>query len=104
VDDQGCFVFAFDEAEPLEVTINAGAGHRKSFVIPRERLEQTAAPALEDAPKSTVQGPFPGRDEHDALREQIKDALIGISFLLSVAAFLLSWRTNRRLRQGEKGS
>jgi cobalt/nickel transport system permease protein len=92
VDDRGCFVFAFDEAEALEVTINAGAGHRKSFVIPRERLEQ-------DVPKSATQGPFPAREAQDALREQIKDVLVGISFLLSVAAFLLSWRTNRRLRR-----
>lgn len=92
VDDKGCFVFAYDEAEPLEVTINAGAGHRKSFVIPREHLGQAS------------QKPFPGRESRDALREQIKDALIGVSFLLSVAAFLLSWRTSRRLRRSEKGS
>jgi cobalt/nickel transport system permease protein len=94
VDGKGCFVFTFDEAEPLEVTIHAGAGHRKSFVIPRQQLEQsTAAP---------VQGPFPGRETQDIWREQIKDVLIGVSFLLSVAAFFLSWRTSRRLRRGEK--
>jgi cobalt/nickel transport system permease protein len=92
VDDKGCFVFDFDEAEPLEVTINAGAGHRKAFVIPREHLGQA------------VEGPFPGRESRDALREQIKDALVGISFLLSVAAFLLSWRASRRMRQNEKKS
>jgi cobalt/nickel transport system permease protein len=104
LDSQGCFVFAFDEAESLEVTINAGAGHRKSFVIPCEQLQQKAQPPDEDTPNFVAQGPFPGRDSHDALREQIKDALIGVSFLLSVAAFLLSWRTHRRLRRSEKES
>src|SRR5579875_3575844 len=42
VDEQGRFVFAFDEPAELQVTIDAGAGHRKSFVIPRERLESHA--------------------------------------------------------------
>lgn len=102
LDSQGCFVFAFDEAEALQVTINAGAGHRKSFVIPCEHLQPTAAPSQEDTLVSAAQGPFPAKEAHDGLREQIKDALIGVSFLLSVAAFLLSWRTNRRLRRSEK--
>lgn len=104
LDDQGRFVFALDDAESLQVTINAGAGHRKSFVIPCEHLQRMAEPPHEDTPKSAAQGPFAGRDSQDALREQIKDALIGVSFLLSVAAFLLSWRTNRRQQQSEKGS
>ncbi|HTU91656.1 MAG TPA: energy-coupling factor ABC transporter permease [Gemmataceae bacterium] len=102
--DKGCFVFAFEDAEPLEVTINAGAGHRKSFVIPRAHLEQATTTSHEEIPKSAALGPFPGRETHDALREQIKDALVGISFLFSVAAFLLSWRINRRLRRNERDS
>lgn len=93
VDDKGCFIFTFDEAEPLQVTINAGAGHQKTFCIPREHLAQ-----------ASVQGPFPGREAHDALREQIKDVLIGVSFLFSLAAFLLSWRRSRRVQRSEKGS
>ena len=90
VDDKGHFVFRFDEAEALEVTINAGVGHQKTIVIPRERLEPTASASQEDATATAIQGPFRGREAHDTLREQIKDALLGISFLLSVAAFLLS--------------
>ena len=102
VDDKGHFVFRFDEAESLEVTINAGVGHQKTILIPRERLEQTTATSPQTTMGTTVQGPFRGREAHDTLREQIKDALLGISFLLSVAAFLLSWRTSRRLRRSEK--
>lgn len=104
LDRQGYFVFTFDEAESLQVTINAGAGHRKLFPIPREHLEHTVKPSHEDAAKSAAGKSFPAREAGDALREQVKDALIGVSFLLSLAAFLLSWRTNRRLRRSEKES
>lgn len=96
VDEKGRFIFAFDEAEPLEVTVNAGAGHQTSFVIPREDLEKNTARA--------AQRPIPARDSYDALREQIKDALVGVSFLFSGAALLLSWRTSRRMQQRTKGS
>lgn len=104
LDDKGCFVFAFEDAEALQVSINAGAGHRKSFVIPREQLQQTTETPATKTPTFAAQGPFPGREEHDSLREQIKDMLIGITFLLSVAAFFLSWRTSRQLRRIENES
>lgn len=106
LDENGSFVFHFTDAEPLEVIINAGAGHRASFIIPRDKLEQKA----ETEPRSSGSGDAnrsrtvaAQRREHpDRWRERFKDALIGISFLLSVAAFLLSWRTSRRQRQGQK--
>lgn len=103
-DDKGFFVFRFAEAQALEVTVNAGVGHLKTIVIPRERLEQSTSASHEDTVAAAVQGPFRGQEAHDTLREQIKDALLGLSFLLSVAAFLLSWRTNRRLLRREKES
>ncbi len=106
MDDNGTFVFRFSQAEPLEVIVNAGAGHRATFTIPREKLEQNskAEPRPfesgdEDGSRKVV---TQSREHPDTWREQIKDALIGISFLLSVAAFLLSWRTSRRLRRSGK--
>jgi cobalt/nickel transport system permease protein len=99
VDDKGCFLFRFTQAESLHATIDAGAGHRITLVIPRDKLE----PATDDAAPA-AQGPFRGATTHDALREQIKDGLVGISFVLSVAAFVLSWRNSRRLRRSEKES
>jgi len=108
MDDNGTFVFRFVEAEPLEVIVNAGDGHRTTLKIPREKLEQSYEPESQplgsgDADRSlTVTAG--GRQHPQTWREQIKDALVGISFLLSVAAFLLSWRTSRRVRQREKGS
>jgi cobalt/nickel transport system permease protein len=92
MDENGTFAFRFDEAEELEVIVNAGAGHRTSVVIPREKLGGLDRPVVAVS----------RQDHPEAWREQIKDTLLGISFLLSVAAFLLSWRTSRRMRQCEK--
>ena len=103
-DDQGSFLFRFTDAESLEVTVNAGAGHQTTVFIPREKLEPPGTTSQENAVTPAAQGPFRGVERHDLLREQIKDALIGVGFLLSVAAFVLSWRTNRRLRQRDKES
>ncbi len=108
MDDSGTFVFRFTEAESLEVIINAGTGHRTTLTIPRQKLEQT----YESEPRPSGSGDanrslpvaVQSREHSETWREQIKDALVGISFLLSVAAFLLSWRTSRRVRQSEKGS
>src|SRR5579883_846675 len=99
MDDKGSFAFRFDEAEELEVIVDAGAGHRTTLIIPREKLGQNAAE--EPRPLGS------GEPNHSLLvaaqwREQIKDALLGISFLLSIAAFLLSWRTSRRMLQCEQ--
>lgn len=99
LDDKGTFVFRFTEPEPLEVVVSAGAGHRASFVIPREKLEQKtegvpAPPGEADA--------RPTRDRRIPWQEQLKDALIGIGFLLALAAFLLSWRNGRKLKSIEQ--
>lgn len=105
MDEKGTFAFRVAAAEELEVIVNAGAGHRTSFVIPREKLAQTA----ETEPRSlgsdisdrslTVAAP---RQHTDTSREQLKEAFVGISFLLSVGAFVLSWRNNKRLRAMQK--
>jgi cobalt/nickel transport system permease protein len=107
MDDNGTFVFRFAEAESLEVIVNAGAGHRTSLAIPREKLVETIdsepRPREQHSDRSLTVAARE-REHQEAWREQIKNALIGVSFLLSVAAFFLSWRTSRRIRRSEKGS
>ncbi len=100
LDDKGCFVFRFEEAEPLQVVVSAGAGHRKSFVIPREDLEQAGGTlgATDDSAAPRANLILHTKDDGATLRERFKDALIGISFLLALGAFLLSWRNGRRLK------
>ena len=99
-DEKGCFVFRFTHAEPLQVVVSAGAGHRKSFDISREDLEPPrVSPQREDAlPTPGVNSLLHTANRYESLRERFKDALIGISFLLALAAFFLSWRNGRRLR------
>jgi hypothetical protein len=98
LNEAGQFVFRFTEAEPLEVIVFAGAGHRKSFVIPREKLDASAPPSPTDDGTTSAPAPQFIIDRGDAWRDRLKDALIGISFLLAVAAFLLSWRNGQKLK------
>ncbi len=41
-DDQGMFIFAYADAEPLRVVVNAGAGHRAEVQVKRTDLERNA--------------------------------------------------------------
>jgi hypothetical protein len=97
-DENGCFVFRFTAAEPLEVIVST-AGHRASLVIPAEELVPSATQTrtTESSP-SIVGGPARVRHEGDVWRERVKEALIGLGFLLGLAGFLLSWRNARYLR------
>ncbi|MGH7170859.1 MAG: hypothetical protein ACRELG_11320, partial [Gemmataceae bacterium] len=49
---------------------------------------------------------FRATNASDTWRERIKDVLLGVGFLLAVAAFLLSWRNAQKLRhfQAERGA
>jgi cobalt/nickel transport system permease protein len=101
MDEQGTFVFRFTEAETLEVVVSAGAGHRTSVSIPREDLERagnTANGSDTSSPQPEPNGALPRVRHEEAWREQLKDALLGITFLLALAAFLLSWRNAKRLK------
>jgi hypothetical protein len=101
LDEEGRFVFQFEVAEPLEVIVSAGAGHRKSFVIPREKLDQGLDRPISAIPSQRQYGrkAAPSSlDEHSAWREHFKDALLGVTFLLALSAFLLSWRNARKLK------
>ncbi len=81
-DDRGIFEFEHNRAEPLHVVVSAGGGHRYEFEIPAERL--TATPPAE-----------PPRTDH---RTDVsgKDVLLGVTFLLALAAFVLSLRNARK--------
>lgn len=105
LDEEGCFVFRFTEAEQLEVVVSAGAGHRVTRVIPREKLEpgtkaEIDADAVEQ-PRGAASAPG-SRERGTPWQERFKDALIGISFLLALAAFILSWRCARKLKSLEQ--
>lgn len=98
LDEEGCFVFRFTEAERLEVIV-ATTGHRTSLVIAAEELapSPTQSATTEAAPLIGG-GSTRVRHDVDSWRERLKEALIGVGFLLGLAGFLLSWRNAKQLR------
>ncbi len=102
MDQEGRFVFSITTAEPLHIVVNAGGGHRKE-------LDITAADLQGPAPREGTAGdPKVTPSDHAAAPiavagsrsgERIKDLLIGVTFLLALGAFLLSWRNAQRLRE-----
>jgi nickel transport protein len=93
--DEGLFVFAFARAEPLQVVISAGAGHRKELAIPAAELAGSAA-----APEAASSAPAERADRSS--RVEVKDVLTGVALLLAVAAFALSLRNARQLREWKR--
>jgi cobalt/nickel transport system permease protein len=85
LDDKGEFTFRYEQPEQLWVHVNASGGHRAVLTISAKELgakEEGPAPPVAAEPRSR------GRD-----------ILLGLTFLLSLAAFLLSWRNTQRLRK-----
>lgn len=102
LDQEARFVFAVPKAEPLRVVVNAGGGHRKELDIAAEELQPSlpneAAPSKEAAPpKSERPAPVMLGERHDG-GQRVKDLVIGVGFLLALAAFVLSVRNARQLR------
>ena len=79
LDENGRLTF-FADWEPLHVVISAGDGHQKEIDI---------------QPESDITSPLPDADRSS--RIGIKDILIGVGFLLGLAAFVLSVRNHRRI-------
>jgi nickel transport protein len=104
LDEKGHFLFALAAAEPLRVVVSAGAGHRKELTLSAADLEQ-ATEAGAKVPDASPTGqttsnpvPLPDRSPAAAIRDTVKDVLIGVGFLLALAAFFLSLRNARQLR------
>lgn len=104
-DAEGSFVFRYDRIEPLTVEIYQ-TGHRVEVTIPAAALGKVAdaAPSSPDDPESAVGGaPAPGSSaSHHRVREGIQEILVGVGFLLAVAAFVLSLWNSQRLRHLEQ--
>jgi hypothetical protein len=78
------------------VVVSAGDGHLKEFTIPVADLDHSSDNAA--FPKegaSADPGPFADRSS----RVTVKDVLVGVGFLMALAAFVLSLRHGRQLRE-----
>ena len=98
---QGIFVFSYADTDPCRVVISAGGGHRKELAISPAALARAVAatPTDKDSPVR-AQGDSPAAiplAEHNP-GAPLKDVLIGVAFLLALAAFTLSLRNARKLR------
>jgi cobalt/nickel transport system permease protein len=102
-DEKGRFVFSHSGSEPLRVVMEASAGHRAEILIPAGSL----APAADAvSPGTSASAPSVGGQSlpPTAFHQEgagFKDVLLGVTFLLALAAFVLSVRNARRARAGE---
>jgi hypothetical protein len=100
LDEQGLFVFSCATAEPLRVVITAAGGHRKELAIPATALAQVLDQKPQEAAPATRRETTEVLPQADrSSRVSAKDVLLGITFLLAAAAFVLSLRNARELRQ-----
>jgi nickel transport protein len=106
LDREGLFVFSYPKAERLRVVVSAGAGHRKELEISETDLARPVATTEADrlAPSEPAAPPpasIPRADR--STQVTVKDVLVGVGFLLAVAAFVLSVRNARQLRDLRRG-
>ena len=99
MDDRGIFVFPSPGPEPLRVVVSAGVGHRKELDLSLAELSppppQAAEPGAPPSRSSSAE-PVPLADR--GTPGWVKDVVVGVSFVLAAAAFLLSVRNSRQLR------
>jgi hypothetical protein len=100
--DKGVFVFSYAQVERLKIVISAGAGHRKELEIPEVELVRGAADSqaqAKSAASAEQLNPDPAPLADRSTRVSLKDVLMGVGFLLALAAFALSVRNARRLEE-----
>jgi cobalt/nickel transport system permease protein len=103
LDPKGLFSFRADRTEPLRVVVSAGAGHRKELLIPKDDRARAAPPGSE--PESVPGAPADETPFADrSPRVSARDVIAGIGFLLGLAAFVMSLRNSRALREMRQGS
>jgi cobalt/nickel transport system permease protein len=86
--NNGEFIFHYAKKEPLTVEVYQ-EGHRQTVTLFSE-----VAPSA--AQGTTAPKVYSSREQHD--QPWLRDSLIGIGFVLALAAFVLSVRNARRLR------
>lgn len=95
LDKEGVFVFGYEQPDELRIVISAGAGHRQELSLTRAQLERGAGTATTNEPEPAPPVEQPRADRTS--RVGIADGLVGIAFLLALAAFILSVRNSSEL-------
>jgi hypothetical protein len=101
LNEQGIFLLPSTDADRLKIVISAGAGHRKELSVSPHDLALVVTAMANDkhSPVPTHEvSPIPAPLAERDSGIPVKDVLIGVSFLLAVAAFALSLRNAKKLR------
>ncbi len=100
LDAKGLFTFRPRSAEALRVVVSAGPGHRKELQITSADLDRPPrpAPSTNSAQERSAPSEAPAFADRRP-RVTGKDVLTGLGFLLALAAFVLSLRNARTLRE-----
>jgi nickel transport protein len=85
---QGLFLFDAPEGGPLRVVVEAGEGHRAEVAVKPEELLVAQAPPTETTTPPRHDEPSP-----------VKDVVMGVGLLIALAAFVLSLRNARSIRE-----
>jgi hypothetical protein len=102
--DDGHFAFAYDRAEEVRVTVSQ-AGHVGAVTLSAAQLangEEGKTPADTATASGRADSPLiSSRDQRPFA--WVKDVLVGVGFLLALAAFVLSVRNARQISRWGRG-
>ncbi len=120
-DDKGLFTFGYDKAEEMTITVQQGDHrNRPPDIVLAEELERGETA---DSSKGSVNGSDGGvgsaegsasnddtsdaaarlqKSAEDSSRQLVKDLLLGVSLIFAAAAFIMSLRNARHLREIRK--
>jgi hypothetical protein len=102
---QGIFLFSYGDTPPHTVVVLAGAGHRRVLSIDDGALERAMPETMIAADRPTTETPpVPVPLAQRDARSTVKDVLVGVGFLLALAAFVLSLRNAQKLRALDRPS
>lgn len=96
LDADGKFIFGYEKAERLRVVVTQ-TGHRGEVTMAAERLATRGSDTAAEEDRTVVIS-----ETAPAAYDWIKDVVIGVAFLLALAAFFLSVGNARRLRDMER--
>ena len=104
LNDDGVFTFRYDTADTLGIVVNAPGGHRKELTVPKRALEGGDEKGTEPANPSGenmvgTSDDSGGRFADRSSRTSVKDVLLGVGLLFSLAGFVLGVRNARDLRE-----
>jgi nickel transport protein len=102
LNDQGALILSLGDTTPVRVVVSAGAGHRKEVAISPSAFARAVAAGTtkNDLPAQSKEAPLrPVPVTERGAEYRIKDLLVGIAFVLAVAAFFLSLRNAQKLRR-----